>query len=304
MVYSEPSASSSKQAAPELIAMCESVCEAFTRATGATLQFSEKSTPHSGAFGSNSFCSTPARFSLPPIAELPQPFWSTPIQATPVAGHIQLTQGKKLDAARSDSILELAQLLGDLLNGFYQAHSTSEALACELAAIEAMPSKRSTVNLGERLQSVLKTMVETLHCTAAGMYVLDDATSLLQLRTMWGLPVNALTAEPRILETAKADLEAMLGHAVVLSNRQMFELWQVPEMDFEAAVCVPLATTTTVLGTVWLYHAQERSFTDSEVNLIEVLTGRLAMELEYAISAGSGPVSGRLDDPASCPLDS
>ena len=215
------------------------------------------------------------------------------VRSPPFAGQIQLMgQRETNDPAQSEAVLELAQMLSALLEGFFDARTTAEKLSCEIATLEVAPSKPATVNLGQRLQRVLQTMVETLHCSAAGLYVLDDATSVLQLRTNWGLPVDALTREPRILETAKADLEAMLGHAVVISNKQMFELWQVPEMDYEAAVCVPLSTATTVLGTVWLYHTQPRSFGDQEVNLIEVLTGRLAMELEYAALQVPRPLSG------------
>ena len=186
----------------------------------------------------------------------------------------------------------LAEQLGELLDGYVKARHTVQKIAVEMGVQQLQPYRKQTENPEHALQHVLRTMVETLDCTAASMYLLDDATSILQLRTMWGLPIEILAAEPRSLENARADLEAMLGHAVVLSNKQMFELWQVPEMNFEAAVCVPLATATTVLGTVWIYHTRSRPFSDPEVNLIEVLTGRLAMELESAAWKIAEPISG------------
>ncbi len=186
----------------------------------------------------------------------------------------------------------LAEQLGDLLDGYFKARQTAEKIATKIGVEQLRPSCHRTKNLERDLKHVLRTMVESLDCTAAGVYLLDDATSVLQLRTMCGLPLESLAAEPRSLETARADLEAMLGHAIVLSDRQMFELWQVPEMDFEAAICVPLATMTTVLGTVWIYHTQERSFSDPQVNLLEVLAGRLAMELESAACGVVDPASG------------
>jgi len=290
-VYPEPPVDPPTQSTSSHFATCESLCEVFSRATGSTLQFSTGHRLPASA-GSSHAASSDTSFSTP-AAEFSKPLWSAMVRSPPFAGEIQLMEQRETnDPAQSEAVLELARMLSALLEGFFDACTTAEKLACEIATLEVAPSKPATVNLGQRLQRVLQTMVETLHCSAAGLYVLDDATSVLQLRTNWGLPVDALTREPRILETAKADLEAMLGHAVVLSNKQMFELWQVPEMDYEAAVCVPLSTATTVLGTVWLYDTQPRSFEDQEVNLIEVLTGRLAMELEYAALEVSRPVSG------------
>ncbi|OUT70727.1 MAG: hypothetical protein CBB70_01925 [Planctomycetaceae bacterium TMED10] len=292
-VYPEPPVDPPTHSTPSHFATCESLCEVFSRATGSTLQFSTgHRLPTSAGAGSSYAASSDTSFSTP-AADFSNPLWSAMVRSPPFAGQIQLMgQRETNDPAQSEAVLELAQMLSALLEGFFDARTTAEKLACEIATLEVAPSKPATVNLGQRLQRVLQTMVETLHCSAAGLYVLDDATSALQLRTNWGLPVDALTREPRILETAKADLEAMLGHAVVISNKQMFELWQVPEMDYEAAVCVPLSTATTVLGTVWLYHTQPRSFGDQEVNLIEVLTGRLAMELEYAALQVPRPLSG------------
>ena len=283
-VYAEPPIRLPEQTASMPFATCELLCNAFSRATGSTLQFSAGD-PQASSHRAASFSSRAALFPANSGNGSVRPLWSAPVRSSTasIAGHLQLIEhGETNNPAQLDAVFELAHLLGELLNGLIEARTTAETLACEIATTQAMPSKHATADLGHRLQSVLQAMVETLDCTAAGMYVLDDATSLLQLRTMWGLAVDSLTAEPRVLETAKADLEAMLGHAVVLSNKQMFDLWQVPAMEYEAAVCVPLSTATTVLGTVWVYHTQSRTFEHAELNLIEVLTGRLAMELECA----------------------
>jgi phosphoserine phosphatase RsbU/P len=93
------------------------------------------------------------------------------------------------------------------------------------------------------------------------------------------LPFDRLTVPARPLQGAVADLEALLGHAVVLSDDTLLATWNVPE-DFPAAVCVPVATSTTLLGTLWVYSKEKRDFNDRETNVLEVVAGRLATELE------------------------
>ena len=255
------------------LAVCESLCKAFSQATGSVLTFEPSTVPSSPVAASS--------------------IWSATVGSSQDAIRLQLLAKETTsNADQCSAHVELAERLCELLDEYFKTRITAEQLASELGVKQLQPSRRRIENLDQDLQHILQTIVETLACTAAGMYLLDDATSVLQLRIMCGLPIDSLIAEPRNLETARADLEAMLGHAVVLSNKQMFELWQVPETDFETAVCVPLATATTVLGTVWIYHTKSRRFSDPEVNLIEVLTGRLAMELESATWKIAQPISG------------
>ena len=116
-------------------------------------------------------------------------------------------------------------------------------------------------------------------CDAAALYLLDEATSKLKLRSCWGLPLDRLTAPPRMLQGAVADLESLLGHAVVLEDTAMMRHWRAPE-DFNAAVCVPVSTSTTILGTLWMFSNKKRDFTAPETNIVEVIAGRVAADLE------------------------
>ena len=53
----------------------------------------------------------------------------------------------------------------------------------------------------------------------------------------------------------------------------------MPE-DFPAAVCVPVASPTTLLGTLWVFASEKRDFNDRETNVLEVVAGRLASDFE------------------------
>jgi serine phosphatase RsbU (regulator of sigma subunit) len=178
----------------------------------------------------------------------------------------------------------LAQLLGEAI-------SLEHALWCreaELAtAVPMVPAADEGRQLAEQLEAVLKGGAEALGCQAAGLYLLDDATSELKLRACWGLPRGRLAAPARPLRGAIADLEALLGSAVVLETETMVDTWRAPE-PCAAAICVPISSGTTILGTLWIFSDQPRRFTDRQSNLAEIVAGRVAADLEREILLGQG----------------
>ena len=72
-----------------------------------------------------------------------------------------------------------------------------------------------------------------------------------------------------------------------MRNRSIRSEWNAPEAA-AAAVCVPVSTATIPLGTLWIYSARERDFSDEEVNLIEIVAGRLASDLEREVLVQEG----------------
>jgi GAF domain-containing protein len=169
----------------------------------------------------------------------------------------------------------------------------------ELAAnVPVIPHAAEEEHLASKLQATLRAGAEAVHCHAAALYLLDDATSELKLRSSWNLPFGSLLRPARPLRGAVADLEALLGHAVVLEDATMFESWKAPdEITAGAAVCVPVSTPTMPLGTLWLFANEARPFSDRETNMIEVVAGRLAAELERVmlLTEGASAVQERRD---------
>lgn len=142
-------------------------------------------------------------------------------------------------------------------------------------------------HLAVRLQSVLRGAAESAGCQAAGLYLLDSDTSVLKLRSCWGLPHDRLAAPARPLRGAIADLEALLGHAVVLDNLANFPHWNAPE-SFASAVCVPVSTPTVPLGTLWVFCDKARDFSAHETGVLEMAAGRLAADLEREMLLAEG----------------
>ena len=87
----------------------------------------------------------------------------------------------------------------------------------------------------------------------------------------------------RPLRGALADLEALLGHAVVMTDKALHGYWKVPEPGFSSCVCVPVSSPSMPLGTLWAFCRDERDFSDPETNILEIVAGRIASDLERQV---------------------
>jgi phosphoserine phosphatase RsbU/P len=172
--------------------------------------------------------------------------------------------------------LAVARMLGEI-NRLKRAVWEREAELAAGVPVTARPDEEA--HLAERLTSVLKSGADSIGCHAAGLYLLDDTTSSLKLRAGYGLPKQRLLDNARPLRGAVADLEALVGHAVVLEDTSLLPHWRCPE-PFPAAVCVPVSSPTMPLGTLWIFSKESRDFTPEQTNLVEIIAGRIAADLE------------------------
>jgi len=213
--------------------------------------------------------------------------WSAPVSpgvgATP--GHATLDLVRSASAASETQqvprgVRRLASAMAEMLGELLRTQRALWQREAELAAgvpVVVWPDEEK--HLAARLQAVLRGGAQAVGCHAAALYLLDEATTHLKLRSSWGLPPERLTDPPRPLQGALADLEAMLGHAVALEDTGLLPHWNPPE-HFPSAACVPVATATTILGTLWVFCESRRDFNDRETNILEVVAGRLAADLE------------------------
>jgi sigma-B regulation protein RsbU (phosphoserine phosphatase) len=175
---------------------------------------------------------------------------------------------------------DLATALGEMLGELQQTQNSLWEREAELAAgVPLIASGDEEIHLAARLEAVLQGGADAVEAQAAALYLLDEGTSELKLRSCWGLSRDRLIKPARPLQGALADLEAMLGHAVVLENTKMMEHWRAPE-KFASGVCIPVSSPTTILGTIWIFCEKPRDFTDSQTNMVEVVAGRIAADLE------------------------
>jgi sigma-B regulation protein RsbU (phosphoserine phosphatase) len=222
----------------------------------------------------------------------PSLMWSAPVNpgvgASP--GHIRLLSIDDATAGGPSPIswhqaAAVGEALGKLWGELLATRTALRQREAELASgvPVTLHEKDPAPPLGDRLEAVLKAGAEAVGCQAAALYLLDAATTELKLRSSWGLPQKRLTDAARPLRGAVADLEALLGHAVVLTDGQLHDYWKVPEVSFASCVCVPVSSPTIPLGTLWAFCTQPREFSDAQTNIIEVVAGRLAADLERPV---------------------
>jgi hypothetical protein len=66
----------------------------------------------------------------------------------------------------------------------------------------------------------------------------------------------------------------------------LFSYWKVPETAFASCVCVPVSNPSMPLGTLWTFCTEPREFSDPQTNILEVVAGRLAADLEREVLVG------------------
>ena len=199
------------------------------------------------------------------------------------AGHlviygVQETAARNSDRDRETYTAALAELLGDV----YRWQSALRQNEAEQATDFPVTCRvRSEEEISQILRTQLKHTAQIVNCQAAALYTLGNDSTHLKLRVMWGLPEEKLLEPPRTIRDSLADMEAMLGQAVILNDDFLQESWNPPE-EFPAAVCVPVVSDLMVHGTLWFFSASKRDFSSNELAILEITAGRIAAEIEKA----------------------
>jgi len=231
----------------------------------------------------------------------PDLMWSAPVDpGVGIApGHFRIDlggpalseNGPRLDL---ESAGGLAGAIAALACTLLQTRHALWQREAELAAgVPLVSSSSDGQHLAERLEGALRAAAQAIQAEAAGLYLLDAGTTELKLRSCWGLPKTRLTESARPLKSAIADLEALSGHAVVLDNPRLFDAWHVPERNFAHAVCIPVASPTAPLGTLWVFGREARVLDDRDTQLLEIVAGRMSAELERAMLLTEGAAATR-----------
>jgi serine phosphatase RsbU (regulator of sigma subunit) len=187
------------------------------------------------------------------------------------------TTARPMTSQAADGLVQATNRIVEQLQ--LALHALREREAELAAGVPITPRGDEQEHLAERLEAILRGGAQAVQCHAAALYMLDDATTHLKLRASWGLPTGRMLDPPRPLRGSVADLEALVGHAVVLEDTRLLPHWKTPEA-FPSAVCLPVSSPTTPLGTLWIFSSVAREFTERQTELLEIVAGRIASELE------------------------
>ena len=199
-----------------------------------------------------------------------------------VTGRLSLKQQKPMPEESQVLAKQFAEGLATTMTEMQRMRTCLWQKEAELATNIPFIARDEEAHLAERLEAVLSSSLDAVGGHSAALYLLDDSTSFLNLRSACNLPAERFLEPPRNLDNSLADLEALAGHAVVLEDTSLLPHWKCPE-SYPSAVCIPVSTSTMPLGTMWVFSDHQRDFDDRDKNLLEVIAGRIAAELEREI---------------------
>lgn len=197
-----------------------------------------------------------------------------------------ILDGDDLIEVPSVSMQRAQQLLNSierLVERLERAEETVRRQEAELAtAIGISSNSDRQRETADRLESILDSVCRSVGAVAGAVYLLNDETTSLKMRSCIGLPPSRLTEPPRELAGSLADLEALLGNAVLLSDIAMMPEWPSPE-DFASALVVPIGSSTMPHGTMWFWSDKSRSYSATEIEVANLAAGRVMSEIEQSV---------------------
>ncbi|TWT55047.1 Stage II sporulation protein E (SpoIIE) [Rubripirellula amarantea] len=149
------------------------------------------------------------------------------------------------------------------------------------ASVIASPEQQTT--LAERIETILSDAVAACDCTAAIIYMLDDDTSVLSGRSVFGMSPRVIEKEPRPLQGSRGDLEAMIKGVVTIDdmNAGPIDTWNAPE-KCEAAICAAICSGDVPIGTMWLLSDETKSFQNAQAASARMAARAIGVELTAA----------------------
>lgn len=142
-------------------------------------------------------------------------------------------------------------------------------------------------NESDKVANLLRFAKQELSAFGVGVYLLDEATTHLRLRSMIGPASYAPQIETvRSLENSLADLEALIGNKVNIHSVEMGETWRIPQ-PYRFGWCLMLGTANLPLGSLWIFFSEPREPKDRELEFL----GNLCNQLYSEISSREQPES-------------
>jgi serine phosphatase RsbU (regulator of sigma subunit) len=180
---------------------------------------------------------------------------------------------------------ELLAQIDALIQKLDNAERTIENQEAQLATSLGVSIRKDEAEiLASRLTESLHRAAELTGSDAAALYLLDDTTSQLKMRSCWGVDKAALTKPARELRGSLADLEALMGNAVLLENTRLAPEWNCPE-NYAAAMCVPIGSPTMPHGTLWLWSDHIRDFSADDIDAAKAASEKILVDIERSVLA-------------------
>jgi hypothetical protein len=196
-------------------------------------------------------------------------------------GALEIDENELVSSEQAAS--NLLEHIDRLVQSLRDAEKSIQAQEAQLASTIGLSirAEESEV-LASRMQECLQRAAMQTASDAAAVYLLDDNTSELKLRSTFGLPTQALTQPARPLRGALADLEALMGNAVLIENTALAPEWNCPE-NFRAALCLPIGSPHAPHGTLWLWSDQIRDFSTLDIEAAKAAADMILADIQRCV---------------------
>lgn len=201
----------------------------------------------------------------------------------PMDGMLDMTE--EMPAVSEKAAWELLEQIDALVQRLQETENAIAAQEAQLACALGVTIRpdESEVLAGKLNESLQRAAAQT-GSDAAAIYLLDECTSELKMRSCWGMPTQALSKPARPLRGSMADLEALMGNAVLLENTALAAQWQCPE-DFASGMCLPIGSPTTPQGTLWLWSQHIRDFSTADIEIAKMTADKVLADIERSVLA-------------------
>ncbi len=207
------------------------------------------------------------------------------VSTFPIDGMLDADEVMCLEGTSEERAWELLEHLDGMVQQLNKAERTIQAQEAQLATALGVSIRHDEAEaLAGRLQESLHRAAELTGSDAAALYLLDESTSELKMRSCWGMPTAALAKPARDLRGSLADLEALMGNAVLLENTRLAPEWCCPE-DYAAAICVPIGSPTMPHGTLWLWSDHVRDFSPADIDAAKAAGDKILVDIERSVLA-------------------
>ena len=186
---------------------------------------------------------------------------------------------------------EMAAAIDELFNELNRTKLELQTAQKERAhcSVQTNPAKQAS-SLPKLTVSLLASAVKLAEADKAVLFLLDDQDRYLVAQSSVGLSDKDFSQlAARSLRNSKADVEALAGAAIVMECNEQVQLWDCP-LDGQSAICIPVSSATTLMGTLWISCDRPQEYSDEQLNMLEIVAGRLAAEYQLAELSRNLPV--------------
>jgi len=145
----------------------------------------------------------------------------------------------------------------------------------------------STLDPEEVLHIIVSAVVQVIGCQKSAVFDLDATGTMLSLRMVHGLSDHFVEAVRSLPVGCQWTAAVVTGETVVVSDVtadvHFSELVELAEAEgFRAFVDLPLVVVGQVVGTLAVYFAEPRAFTDFELELLAIFANQAAFAIHNA----------------------